>query len=49
MIALYNALLALAAVVLIPYYGGRMLLTGKYRRSIGPKLGVIPPARSSPP
>ncbi len=45
MIALYNALLALAAVVLIPYYGGRMLLTGKYRRSIGPKLGVVPPAR----
>ncbi len=45
MIALYNALLALAAVVLIPYYGGRMLLTGKYRRSIGPKLGVVSPER----
>jgi 3-deoxy-D-manno-octulosonic-acid transferase len=36
----YNALLFVAAVFAIPYYGIRMLLTGKYRRSLGPKLGV---------
>ncbi len=36
---LYNALLAAAALFVVPYYGARMALTGKYRRSIGPKLG----------
>jgi len=36
---LYNILLTLAAVLLIPYYGFRILLTGKYRRSVGPKFG----------
>ncbi len=36
---LYNALLAAAAAFAVPYYGARMALTGKYRKSIGPKLG----------
>ncbi len=45
MIALYNVLLALAAPFLATYYGGKMLLTGKYRRSIGPKLGALSPDR----
>ncbi len=44
---IYNALLFAAAIFAIPYYGMKMLLTGKYRRSLGPKLGrvrpVIPP------
>lgn len=40
---LYNALLILAAVFAVPYYGVKILLTGKYRRSIGPKFGFIPP------
>lgn len=39
----YNILLSVAAVVLLPYYLLKMLLTGKYRKSIGPKFGVIPP------
>ena len=36
---LYNILLAFAAVFLAPYYGAKIVLTGKYRRSIGPKFG----------
>lgn len=39
MIFLYNLLLPLAALVGIPYYAVRMLMTGKYRKSLGPKLG----------
>jgi 3-deoxy-D-manno-octulosonic-acid transferase len=38
----YNVLLIFAAVFAIPYYGVKMLLTGKYRRSLGPKLGLTP-------
>jgi 3-deoxy-D-manno-octulosonic-acid transferase len=38
----YNVLLVLAAVFAVPYYGLKMLLTGKYRRSLGPKLGFDP-------
>ena len=38
---LYNALLVVAAAAAVPYYGARMLLTGKYRKSIGPKLGRV--------
>ncbi|MBN1663065.1 MAG: 3-deoxy-D-manno-octulosonic acid transferase, partial [Deltaproteobacteria bacterium] len=38
---LYNALLFAAAVFAVPFYGARMLLTGKYRRSLGPKLGRV--------
>ncbi len=40
MISLYNLLLPLAALFGIPYYAIRMLLTGKYRKSLGPKLGI---------
>jgi 3-deoxy-D-manno-octulosonic-acid transferase len=36
----YNVILFVAAIFAIPYYGLKMLLTGKYRRSLGPKLGV---------
>ena len=40
---LYNALLFAAAVFAVPFYGARMLLTGKYRRSLGPKFGRLSP------
>jgi len=36
---LYNIVLAVAATFLVPYYGAKIVLTGKYRRSIGPKFG----------
>ena len=36
---LYNALLFAAALLAVPYYGAKMLLTGKYRKSLGPKFG----------
>jgi 3-deoxy-D-manno-octulosonic-acid transferase len=39
MFALYNILLALAAALAIPYYGFKVLFTGKYRHSMGPKFG----------
>ena len=42
-IGLYNALLFAAAVFAVPFYGARMLLTGKYRRSLGPKFGRLSP------
>ena len=38
---LYNALLVAAAVFAVPFYGARMLLTGKYRKSFGPKFGLL--------
>lgn len=44
---LYNALLLAAATVAVPYYGARMLLTGKYRKSLGFKLGFYPPDTAS--
>jgi len=40
---IYNALLLVAAVFAVPYYGARMVLTGKYRRSLGPKFGRLSP------
>jgi 3-deoxy-D-manno-octulosonic-acid transferase len=40
---LYNALLFAATVFAVPYYGAKMLLTGKYRRSLGPKFGRLSP------
>ncbi|MBU2054869.1 MAG: 3-deoxy-D-manno-octulosonic acid transferase [Proteobacteria bacterium] len=40
---LYNALLIAAAAAAVPYYGARMLLTGKYRKSLGPKFGRLDP------
>jgi 3-deoxy-D-manno-octulosonic-acid transferase len=39
---LYNAFLIAAAVFAVPFYGARMLLTGKYRKSLGPKFGFHP-------
>jgi 3-deoxy-D-manno-octulosonic-acid transferase len=40
-LAPYNVLLGLSALVLGPYYGLRILATGKYRKSIGGKLGRV--------
>ncbi len=39
MIFLYNLLLPLVALIGLPYYAVRMVVTGKYRKSLGPKLG----------
>ncbi len=39
---LYNLVLLAGFALLAPYYAFRILVTGKYRRSIGPKLGAIP-------
>ncbi|MDP1991103.1 MAG: 3-deoxy-D-manno-octulosonic acid transferase [Syntrophales bacterium] len=39
---LYNVLLFAAAVFAVPFYGAKMLLTGKYRKSLGPKFGLLP-------
>jgi 3-deoxy-D-manno-octulosonic-acid transferase len=41
--AIYNLLLLAGSLVLIPYFGLKMLMTGKYRQSFGQKLGRIPP------
>ena len=41
-ILLYNIILCCASLLLAPYYAVRIMVTGKYRRSIGPKLGLIP-------
>lgn len=38
---IYNIVLALGTVILVPYYGAKILFTGKYRKSIGPKLGFL--------
>ena len=43
MFILYNILLTLAAALAIPYYGARILFTGKYRHSMGPKFGLNRP------
>jgi 3-deoxy-D-manno-octulosonic-acid transferase len=43
MLVLYNVLLMLAAALAIPYYGAKILFTGKYRHSIGPKFGFNRP------
>lgn len=45
---LYNTLLLAASTVAVPYYGARMLLTGKYRKSLGLKLGFYPRDAASP-
>ncbi|MEA3470900.1 MAG: glycosyltransferase N-terminal domain-containing protein, partial [Thermodesulfobacteriota bacterium] len=37
---IYNILLLFASLFLLPYYASRILLTGKYRRSLGPKFGL---------
>ncbi len=38
---IYNTILTVASFVLIPYYGVKILTTGKYRKSLGPKLGRV--------
>lgn len=43
MLVLYNILLTLAAALAVPYYGAKILITGKYRHSIGPKFGFNRP------
>jgi 3-deoxy-D-manno-octulosonic-acid transferase len=43
MFILYNILLTLAAALAIPYYGAKILFTGKYRHSMGPKFGFNRP------
>ena len=39
---LYNMLLSVAALGLAPWYAWRVLVSGKYRKSTGPKLGFHP-------
>jgi 3-deoxy-D-manno-octulosonic-acid transferase len=39
---LYNITVLAGFLLLIPYYGFKILVTGKYRQSIWQKLGVIP-------
>lgn len=41
MMILYNIILFAAALILLPYFAVKVALTGKYRRSIGPKLGFV--------
>lgn len=38
---LYNALIFTAALFAIPFYGAKILITGKYRKSLGPKFGLL--------
>jgi 3-deoxy-D-manno-octulosonic-acid transferase len=40
--AIYNILLIAGSLVLIPYFGLKMLITGKYRQSFSQKLGRTP-------
>jgi 3-deoxy-D-manno-octulosonic-acid transferase len=37
---LYNVLLGVASLFAIPYFAIRVMLTGKYRKSLGPKFGL---------
>ncbi|MDI6727217.1 MAG: 3-deoxy-D-manno-octulosonic acid transferase [Smithellaceae bacterium] len=43
MYLLYNLILFLAAFLVLPYYLAKAILTGKYRQSLGQKLGLIRP------
>lgn len=43
MYILYNCLLGVAALFVVPYYFIKMILTGKYRKSLGPKFGFMSP------
>jgi len=40
--AIYNSLLLAGSLILIPFFGLKMILTGKYRMSFGQKLGRVP-------
>ncbi|MCG6537036.1 MAG: hypothetical protein L7F78_20600, partial [Syntrophales bacterium LBB04] len=42
MLLIYNILLWVAALFLIPYYGCKMLFTGKYRKGFGQRFGLLP-------
>jgi 3-deoxy-D-manno-octulosonic-acid transferase len=42
MFIIYNLLLILSLLFLIPFYGFKIAVRGKYRKSIGPKLGIVP-------
>jgi 3-deoxy-D-manno-octulosonic-acid transferase len=44
MLLLYNILLWVAALFLIPWYAVKMMRTGKYRRGLGQRLGFLPSA-----
>jgi len=39
---LYNAVLSVAALFLIPFFLAKIVFAGKYRKSIGPKFGMTP-------
>lgn len=41
MYLLYNLILILAAFLVLPYYLAKAMLTGKYRQSLGQKLGLL--------
>ncbi|MBW2650325.1 MAG: 3-deoxy-D-manno-octulosonic acid transferase [Deltaproteobacteria bacterium] len=41
-ISFYNVLLFITAFFLIPFFAVKIVFTGKYRKSIGPKFGLIP-------
>jgi 3-deoxy-D-manno-octulosonic-acid transferase len=43
MFVFYNILLGLAALVAVPYFVLKMMITGKYRKSLGPKFGFNRP------
>lgn len=43
MIVVYNILLMGAALFAFPYYGAKMLLTGKYREGLGQRFGLLKP------
>jgi len=42
MYSLYNCLLGIAALFAVPYFALRMLITNKYRKSLGQKIGFTP-------
>ena len=44
MLFLYNILLGIAALFLVPWYAVKMMRTGKYRRGFRQRLGFLPPA-----
>ena len=39
---LYNAVLSVAALFLLPFFLVKIVFAGKYRKSIGPKFGFVP-------
>jgi 3-deoxy-D-manno-octulosonic-acid transferase len=41
--AVYNAVLALGSLFIVPYYAAKIAVTGKYRKSVTQQLGFIPP------